>query len=196
MHALYVDSTSGLVVGLLNSKYEWIEYKDTDEKKPSEVIHLEIYNLIKKYNLNTRDINFIFSSGPGSYTGMRLGEGIAQILALDEMNVYSFHHFNVPLYMGIEKGFWVMNAFKQQIFLFSWDTISNTFEKTLVNNDDFKIIDSQLGYSLENSTSEFSNLKSTKNLLKDNPMKIFSHVVQNQLREPPFYFRTLEEEFK
>ncbi len=196
MHSLYVDSTSGLVVGLLDSSLKWIEYKDSDEKKPSEVIHIEIHNLLKKYQLDLKDVNFIFSSGPGSYTGMRLGEGIAQVLSWDSLNVFSFHHFDVPRFVGVEKGFWVTNAFKQQVFLFNWDTFQKITDKELINTSDFKILDNQSGYTLSNKDSEFSNLISTKDLIKDEPFKVFNHVILNKLREPPFYFRTLEEEFK
>lgn len=196
MHSLYVDSTSGLVVGLLDSSLNWLEYKDTAEKKPSEVIHVEIYNLVKKYQLNFQDINFIFSSGPGSYTGMRLGEGIAQVLDWDLLKVFSFFHFDVPRFAGVSRGFWVTNAFKGQVFIYKWDVDKNLFEKSLINNNDFSIIDSKLGYTLDSSGNIFESLKSTKDLIKNESQKIFSIVLQNKLREPPFYFRTLEEEFK
>ncbi|MBC7429920.1 MAG: hypothetical protein H7336_15000 [Bacteriovorax sp.] len=196
MHSLYVDSTSGLVIGLLDSKFKWIEYADTNEKKPSEVIHFEIYNLVQKYKLDLKDMNFFFSAGPGSYTGMRLGEGIAQILAWDEKKVYSFHHFDVPELIGIDKGYWVTNAFKGQVFIYNWDKKSGFADKELVNSADFKIIDPELGYTLSADIKDFCHLKTTKELIKNSSEKIFSIVLNMKLREPPYYFRTLEEEFK
>ena len=161
MHSLYVDSTSGLVIGLLDANFKWVSYNDTNEKKPSEVIHVEIYNLIKKYNLDLTAMNFFFSAGPGSYTGMRLGEGIAQVLAWEDRNVFSFLHFEVPKIIGVKKGFWVTNAFKGQVFSYN-----------------------------------FSHLKNTKDLIKNSSELIFSHVYKEKMREAPYYFRTLDEEFK
>ena len=194
MHSLYVDSTSGLVIGLLDSDFNWVEYLDTQEKKPSEVIHVEIYNLVKKYNLDLKKMNFFFSAGPGSYTGMRLGEGIAQVLAWDSLNVFSFHHFDVPKMIGVPKGFWVTNAFKGQVFIYNWD--GDKTEKELVNSADFKIVDVELGYTLSSEVKDFGHLKTTKDLIKNQSQQIFSKVHKEKIREAPYYFRTLEEEFK
>lgn len=194
MHSLYVDSTSGLVIGLLDSEFNWVEYLDTQEKKPSEVIHVEIFNLVKKYNLDLKNMNFFFSAGPGSYTGMRLGEGIAQVLAWDSLKVFSFHHFDVPMMIGIEKGFWVTNAFKGQVFIYNWD--GKKTQKELVNSADFKIVDLDLGYTLSSEVKDFGHLKTTRDLIKTQSQKIFSKVYKEKIREAPYYFRTLEEEFK
>ena len=196
MHSLYVDSTSGLVIGLLDSNFKWVEYNDTNEKKPSEVIHVEIYNLIKKYNLDLKGMNFFFSAGPGSYTGMRLGEGIAQVLAWEERSVFSFLHFEVPKMIGIKKGFWVTNAFKGQVFSFNWNIDTNFSEKELIHSVDFKIMDTELGYTLAADSKDFSDLKNTKDLIKNSSEIIFSYVYKERMREAPYYFRTLDEEFK
>ena len=196
MHSLYVDSTSGLVIGLLDANFKWVSYNDTNEKKPSEVIHVEIYNLIKKYNLDLTTMNFFFSAGPGSYTGMRLGEGIAQVLAWEDRNVYSFLHFEVPKFIGVKKGFWVTNAFKGQIFSYNWNLDTDSSEKELINSADFKIIDPELGYTLASDSKDFSHLKNTKDLIKNSSELIFSHVYKEKMREAPYYFRTLDEEFK
>ncbi len=196
MFSLYVDSTSGLVIGLLDSNFKWIEYLDSNEKKPSEVIHHVIYSLVQKYNLDLKSMNFFFSAGPGSYTGMRLGEGIAQVLAWDDKKVFSFHHFDVPKMTGVQKGFWVSNAFKGQIFVFNWDNKTGLAEKELVNSADFKIIEADLGFTLSTEVKEFSHLKTTRELIKNQSTVIFKKAFEDKLREPPYYFRTLEEEFK
>lgn len=196
MHSLYVDSTSGLVVGLLDSNFNWIEYRDIDEKKPSEVIHVEIYNLVKKYNLNLKTMKFFFSAGPGSYTGMRLGEGIAQVLAWEGCKVFSFLHYEVPKITGVKKGFWVTNAFKGQVFSYNWNLEAGISEKELINSVDFKIVDPELGYTLTSNSKDYYLLKNTKDLIKNSSAIIFSHVYKEEIREAPYYFRTLDEEFK
>lgn len=196
MESLYVDSTSGLVVGLLDSNFKWIEYHDSKEKKPSEVIHIEIYNLISRHNLDLKKMNFFFSAGPGSYTGMRLGEGIAQILAWDEMKVFSFHHFDAPRIAGVEKGFWVTNAFKGQVFIYTWDKLGEAGERNLVNASDFTMETPEFGYTLSSENKDFSSLKTTKDLIQQFPEKIFPKVLSEKMREAPYYFRTLDEEFR
>jgi tRNA threonylcarbamoyladenosine biosynthesis protein TsaB len=196
MHSLYVDSTAGLVIGLLDPEFNWIEYKDMDEKKPSEVIHHEIYSLVEKYKLDLKTMNFVFSAGPGSYTGMRLGEGIAQVLAWDSKNVFSFRHFDVPELVGIKQGFWVTNAFKGQVFVYNWNIAEGRSDKELVESSNFQIVDSDLGYTLSKDVTAFAGLKSTRDLIHNFSKEIFSKVIQLKMREPPFYFRTLDEEFK
>lgn len=194
MHSLFVDSTSGLVIGLLDSKFNWVEYKSLDEKKPSEIIHFEIFNLLKKYNLELLNMRCFVSSGPGSYTGMRLSEGLAQVFELSQMQVYSFYHFDVPRLSGVLKGFWATNAFKGQVFIYNWD--GDNVDKQLVEKDSFAIVDKTLGFTLDESDSSFAGLATTRDLIKNESAKIFSNVFEQKLRVPPYYFRSLEEEFR
>ncbi|MDD4973364.1 MAG: hypothetical protein PHY93_03390 [Bacteriovorax sp.] len=193
MHSLFVDSTSGLVIGLLDSNYSWVEYMSLDEKKPSEIIHFEIFNLLKKYSLNLADMQCFVSNGPGSYTGMRLSEGLAQVFELVHMPVYSFYHFDVPRLSGVPRGFWATNAFKGQVFVYNWN--GDEVEKHLLNKDAFFIEEEKLGFTLDTSDPIFSNLVSTKSLIKNKAPEIFSKVEALKLRKAPYYFRSLDEEF-
>lgn len=194
MHSLFVDSTSGLVIGLLDSNFCWLEYINSDEKKPSEIIHFEIFKLLEKHNLNFSDMQCFISSGPGSYTGMRLSEGLAQVLELAHVPIYSFYHFDVPAFCGIPSGFWVTNAFKGQVFIYNWN--GDLAEKNLVNKDLFVIENEKLSFTLDESDPAFSNLLTTKSLIKNKAPEIFSHVISKKLREAPYYFRSLDEEFR
>lgn len=194
MKSLYVDSSAGLVIGLMDENFKWMEYFDSQEKKPSEVIHTEIFKLLSKYNLKIEEINFFFSAGPGSYTGMRLGEGLAQILEWDHKNVFSFFHFDVPRFIGVESGSWVTNAFKGEVFIYHWN--KNEVNKELVTSVGFTVANPDLVYTLSQEQKNFENLKSTKDLVKNHSEILFKKVYEMKLREAPYYFRTLEQEFK
>lgn len=194
MHSLFVDSTSGLVIGLLDPDYSWVEYMSLDEKKPSEIIHHAIFNLLTKYKLNLAEMQCFVSSGPGSYTGMRLSEGLAQVFELNKMPVYSFYHFDVPRLSGVPKGFWATNAFKGQVFIYNWN--GEEVESHLVNKNDFIIEDEKMGYTLDTTDVLFANLISTKNLIKNEAGTIFKKVAAQKIRMAPYYFRSLDEEFR
>ncbi len=194
MHYLFLDSTLGLTVGLLDSSFAWVELKNLESKKPSEIIHAEIFNLLKKYNLRWQDIECFATSGPGSYTGMRLSEGIVQILEFSGIPIYSFYHFEVPKLSGINKGFWITNAFKGQVFLYTWD--EHTSQKELLNKEQFTIIENELGYTLDVQDPTFSQLQSSMNLIKINSATIFSKVHSQRQRVAPYYFRAIDEEFR
>jgi tRNA threonylcarbamoyladenosine biosynthesis protein TsaB len=194
VYYLFIDSTLGLNVGLLNSQFNWVEYLSFDSKKPSEIIHSEIFNLLNRHQLNLKSLECFATSGPGSYTGMRLSEGLVQVLSLSGIKIYSFYHFEVPKFSGIKEGFWATNAFKGQIFVYEWNSSSE--EKHLFNKDSFEIQNNKLGFTLDNSESDFSSLASSRKIIRDNPSQIFSHVYSKKMRVPPYYFRTLDEEFR
>lgn len=194
MHSLYVDSTSGLTIGLLDPNFSWVEYINLTESRPSEIIHHEIFNLLRRHNLNLKNIRCFVSSGPGSYTGMRLSEGLAQIFELGKMKVYSFYHFDVPSFIGIDHGFWVTNAFKGQVFIHTWK--NETIEYQLVSKESFSIENKELGFTLDSTDPLFSDLITTKFLIKEKSNLLFSKILKQQLRVTPYYFRTLDEEFR
>lgn len=194
MHSLFVDTTLGLDIGLLDSNYTWVEYMSLDEKKPSEIIHHEIYNLLNRNGLQLEDMQCFISSGPGSYTGMRLSEGFAQVFELYKIPVYSFYHFDVPRLSGIENGFWVTNAFKGQVFIYNWQ--GDEGEQILVNKDSYEREDGKRGFTLDSNDILFSGLTSTKTMIHSESHLIFSKIKKQKLRMPPYYFRSLDEEFK
>ena len=194
MHSIYIDSSAGLVVGLLNHDFTWLEYSELNNKKPSEIIHFEILNLLKKHKLSLKDTCCFLASGPGSYTGMRLSEGLGQIFELSQIPVYSFYHFDVPKLIGVEKGEWVTTAFKGQYFKHCWSPESN--ENYLINKETF-VFEEVIGkYCLDSDDTLLKNFHSTKRLIKDNSEKLFASIFNKKLRVPPYYFRTLEEEFR
>ena len=194
MHYLFIDSTLGLEIGLLDDQFRWIDFLTFDNKKPSEIIHSEIHQLLNKHQLNLKSLECFTASGPGSYTGMRLSEGLVQVLALSGMKIYSFYHFEVPKLTGIREGFWATNAFKGQVFVYTWSEEKE--ERLLLNKDQFVIQNEKIGFTLDNTDREFAKLSSSKILIKSNPTLIFSYLHAHQKRVPPYYFRTLDEEFR
>jgi tRNA threonylcarbamoyladenosine biosynthesis protein TsaB len=178
MHSLFLDTTQGLTVGLLDRDFSWVFYEYSDEKKPSEIIHDKLYFILNKFNLSIENVQFISIAGPGSYTGMRLSEGVSTILEWGGLKIFSLYHFEVPYLTGIESGRWVTNAFKNQVFLYEWN--GEESKTTLLA----ECLDTEV-YSLEK----------TRELILLHSRRIFPLVVQQDKFKETYYFRTLEEEF-
>ena len=200
MRSLFLDTSENLVLGILDENFSWVDYLDTKEKKGSGVIHGLLFELLKKNSLSMPDIDNIFiMAGPGSYTGMRLGEGLAQVLELFKVNIFSTYHFDIPLILNVESGSFASKAFKGEVFVYSWEKSKNSYQ--LILEDKFKKL--SLDYQKNNvkcythvSDGIFEEFKQTSDLIKENPKTIFKFLFENNIRKELFYYRPLELEFK
>jgi tRNA threonylcarbamoyladenosine biosynthesis protein TsaB len=197
MASLFVDTSELLIIGLLDEQFNWLEYQELKDKKSSAVIHALIYEMLGKYDLKLKDVKSYFQvAGPGSYTGMRVSEGISQVLDWQEMDVYSFYHFEVPKILGESEGAWISSAFKGEAFIYSWN--GSEVEKELIQQD--SLTDRLVKLALPVFTHFEGNFdldsKLTSMMIKDNSAELFTKIVEQNLKRSPFYYRTLEKEFK
>ncbi len=196
MAHLFVDTSHLLHFGILDDNYKWIDNKVLETKKTSEVLHEEILNMLTHNNLEIDSVKSLITiAGPGSYTGMRVGEGFAQIFELNQIEVYSFYSSDIPGILGEETYYWMFPAFKKEYYIRTSDG------EKLLNESDFQafcsdIVDkSQLYTHGINELSEKCD-RNTRDLLISSPESIFKAVVTKKLRQKPYYFRPLDVEFK
>jgi tRNA threonylcarbamoyladenosine biosynthesis protein TsaB len=189
---LFIDTTFGITVGLLDSRYKWIDYQFIEGKKGSALIHKIIYDLLEKNKSSTSEISKIFQvSGPGSYTGMRVSEGIANIFDWQNVKINSFYHFDIPALLGVEEGKWITDAFKGETFIYSWDKTGE--DRKLVKNNAIEVSLDIPVFTLRNKEGE--SLTETQGLIKDRSEDLFSAVNKKDLKRDLYYFRTIEMEF-
>ncbi len=201
MNYLFLDTTTNLKIGLLDSNFKWKKLLNLETKKPSEVIHKYIYDLLQEFQLKIKDINTVITcAGPGSYTGMRLSEGIVQILEFEGVNVTSFYHFELPSFNESNKEYlFATTAFKGEYYLYHY--INGKIDKKLILKDELK---SFLNDHYKNITQKFTlnadelltNFDSTSSLIVDKPEIYFPKIKDRNLKQAAYYFRTIEEEFK
>jgi len=203
MAYLYIDSSQYCILGLLSDNFEWKKFEELHSVKSSAKIHGLIHSVLESEGLKIKDLKGLFMvAGPGSYTGMRLSEGLGQVLEWQKLPTYSFYHFDIPKIIGnAQKGAFISKAFKGEFFLNSWDQ----------NNEEMKLISlkelpetekklSQKGVSLFSSfPEEFLNKKYnyqySNDLLRKESKKLFPFILKAKRRSEPFYYRSLEEEF-
>lgn len=196
MAYLFVDTSHLLHLGLLSEDFTWIESEVVETKKTSEVLHEKVHTLLEKHNFSTSNLKGLITiAGPGSYTGMRVGEGFAQVFELENIPVYSFYSSDIPEILNASDASWVFPAFKREYY------IRTAKEEKLLSEEDFEefclnIADKSLLYTHgENELSSRCG-RNTRSLLINEPKVIFSEVVSSKIRKRPYYFRPLHVEFK
>lgn len=201
---LFVDSTHLITLGILDSKLEWLDYKYINEKKISSSIHSHMDTMLKDNEISTNSLKGIIQiSGPGSYTGMRVSEGITQIFNWQGFKRMGFYHFNVPAILGNSDYMWIANAFKKEFFCFRF--FEGKAVKTLVKSSHLNdFIDA-------NTTSETDffcghadhvdlmdnekQITPTSKLIKESGKAVFKYIESEEINEELYYFRPLEQEF-
>lgn len=195
MSYLYIDSSKHLVLGLLDENFSWTTFVEVKDIKTSAHLHKDIFEMLSKNNLEIENLKGIFIvSGPGSYTGVRVSEGFAQVLEWQKIPIYSFNHFQVPEILDEKSWAFVSKAFKGEFFIYEKDG------KTSLNKlEDFdRILDGLNGKIYTHFPEDLPDGPTffTSTVIKDNPEVIFSNVLKQNLRTSPFYYRPLEKEFK
>lgn len=86
MIALFFDTcTHYLNVGIVKDSELLYEYKKNSEKEHSKIALEEIKKALEETNIKPNEINkIIVTTGPGSYTGIRIGVTIAKTYAWDK----------------------------------------------------------------------------------------------------------------
>lgn len=198
---LFFDSSEFLCLGLLTEDFQWVDYKKLTTKKNSEIFHGSLFEMLNKNKLEITDVAGVFQvAGPGSYTGMRLSEGMCQVLEWHKVPIFSFTHFRIPEILGIEKGAWISEAFKNELFIYFWDQ-GKTGVKLVkkADRDESELLamvakDHGVVYT-HYDLGQYDCLF-TGELIKEHAPQIFSYIFKNEMREPPYYYRALEDEFR
>lgn len=189
MTTLFIDTTKYITIGLLDDNYEWLKYDLYKELKASAAIHFKIQEILQKNNIEIEKLdNVVYMAGPGSYTGMRVSAGIAQVLNFSGLKTYSAYHYDIPSILGIDKGDWIGDAFKNEIFLYSWDKQRNSSK--LIKKNEYQTKEDEF-----RSFNEVSKQLSTDHLIKENSSIVIKHIVNEEMNRNLYYYRSLEEEF-
>ena len=194
MH-LYLDTTHGIVLGLIDEKLNWLEYASIDNAKSSAILHSEIHKILNKYEIEPTGLkSLIYCAGPGSYTGMRVSEGLAQIFEMAKIPLYPFYHFEVPYIFNNDSGIWIDHAFKGEIFIYEWNKLENSTSR--VASDELNLSQYKNIYSYNNQILD-SDVESTSEMIKKNPSILLKKLLtESSLNRELYYYRDLSEEFR
>ncbi len=192
---LFLDTTTNITVGILDEKFRWLSYDYVLSNKSSSLVHAIINEQIKKCGADLSRLEGVFyCSGPGSYTGMRISQGIVDILGWHQLPIKSFYHFDIPQLLGISRGAWISKAFKREAFLYRWSGESS--ESGLYQMKELPLeLDGIDNIFFGHDKLDSYDGELTSNLIRNNSEEIFKNVVRLNENKPLFYYRSLEEEY-
>lgn len=199
---LYTDTTDHLVYGLLDKNFEWMDYFDISSRKSSSELHFSISEMCSKNNVDPANLSgHLFAAGPGSYTGMRVSEGMAQVFEWQDISIYSFYHFEVPGMLDKHEGIWFSEAFKGEFFVYD---INKKSSKLYLEKDFVDLVSSFKGplYTHFQADRALEILPDDTNpgftglLVKEDPKAVLSKVAGEEKRQKPLYYRAEDKEFK
>ena len=200
MISLFLDTSHGYRLGFLDQDYNWLNYFENQDGKSSGIVHHQIQLLAIEINVDLKTITSLFIvNGPGSYTGVRVGEGIGQVFEWQNIDTFSFHHFQIPFLAGYNSGVFACSAFKDQYLVYKWH--NNSCQKCLLSLDNLKeVLRGEEFYFSNKSVVDIDHslidIKDTGALLKKYGSEIFKKVKECNFREEPYYFRSIKDEFK
>lgn len=194
-YSLFLDTSAFIQVGLLDQSNNWLSYELIKNKKGSQILHGLIFELLKSKSLSIKDIKrLVVANGPGSYTGIRLAEGLAQVLEIEGIEVINFYHFEVPSFLDSQDYRFVASAFKNEFFCYQ--RRNEEVEQFLISKEDFlELKDNSRTFHIGDDVAG-RTFNSTYDLFSNQSVAIFSKVIERSTRNKPFYFRPLEKEFK
>ncbi len=205
MTALFVDSTYDITIGILGDDLGWIDFKKFSGQKASTVIQKETHAMLGSFGMKLKDIESIITiAGPGFYTGLRLSEGFADVLKFSGIKHYSLLSYSIPRLLDFQAGTWMTKAYRGEYFFHSWNSEGQKNELISTNNlEKYSLNISRSNFYIhsESGIDEFSkkffiNSSTTHDLLRNNPNKIFSKLLNSTEKPDSFYFRAPEDEFK
>ena len=188
---IFLDTSYNLNLGFMDSDFNWLSFEELQSKKSSEVIHDKINELLESYGAQISDVELFILSGPGSYTGLRVSEGIGQIFEIEGINVYSFNVFTLGKVLANEVQSdlkWIFPAFKGEVYIRG---LVDEDGRLISESSEFKDVYITHG---ENKLSPIAK-ENSLTLIEKNSKKLFSTLLENKVRDEVFYFRTLEKEF-
>lgn len=202
MTTLFLDTTYNQILGFLDEKGAWIDYRETSGQKSSAQLHLELQKVVDVHKINKNDIkSVLYVAGPGFYTGLRIAYGIAEMLKLEDRQLLSFHSFDIPRMLNVNEYTWVTKAYRGEIFIYQYE--NGESKSRLVSEKDF--LDLNLSKHIyihhvsaldELMKKKIDLFTETQTLLIQNIVSVFNFCTSHQLSSELFYFRPPEEEFK
>ena len=200
MSLLFIDSSYDITLGLLDEKLGWHDLRVFRGQRASSTLQTETHRLLSDFKIPMNTLKGVVSiAGPGFYTGLRLSEGFSDVTSFFGIPHYSFYSYEIPFWLGHNSGTWVTKAYRGEYFFYDWS--GDTGKVRLLESKDLYLPEGKVFIHSETSLDDkirpmVPETISTADLLRENPVTIFTHVLKENLKKESYYFRAPEDEFR
>jgi tRNA threonylcarbamoyladenosine biosynthesis protein TsaB len=200
---LFIDSTYDLTLGLLADDLNWLDLRHHKGQKSSAILQKEIYEMCLASGLKANEVKGLITiAGPGFYTGLRLSEGFADIFKFLNIPCFSFYSYEIPSFLGRDKGVWMTKAYRGEYFFHHWS--GSDSKNVLITSSELPGYLEKIEEVFIHSASSLDELalkhirkyKTTYDLMRVEAPGLFQKVIEQKLSRESFYFRAPEDEFR
>lgn len=199
MKTLYLDTAYNQVIGICDERGKWLGLNHNSGQRSSISLHSSIHKLCIDCSIDADSIKrVVYLAGPGFYTGLRIGYGVAQIMKLTGVHAQSFYSFDVPRILGKSNYMWITKAYRGEVFVYdSKDKSSKLMSESvfLANEWNGEIYIHHSSALDEKLKEKLSSSFATEELITNNFEKILNHLSTTN-ESDLHYFREPEEEFR
>ncbi|AUF83769.1 tRNA (adenosine(37)-N6)-threonylcarbamoyltransferase complex dimerization subunit type 1 TsaB [Mesoplasma syrphidae] len=163
---LFIDTTNWSLIYLLEKDDQIIaSYEKRDIKKISDIAVEELKLFLAKEGLTVRNIENIYvTTGPGSYTGVRIGLAVAKTLKTLNNDYNVFVANSLMFQAGDEPTISLLDARGNKSYLGIYKNSQPLINETVVTNNELPAIFKQ--YPEMKVIRDYENISFVKNYLK------------------------------
>lgn len=169
MNTLLLDSSAEYLSVALKTDKEFLKLRYECFQRQSEFMIVEIDKLLKKANIEAKDVNeILLSEGPGSYTGLRISLTIAKIYGYS-LNIPVYVYSSLDILKNKDKpSICLMNARSKRCYIGVYDKANCLVKDQVMSNEDvLKYISDHLDYAICGNTS-YLDIKGENNDIFEN----------------------------
>jgi len=161
---LFIDTTNWNLIILLEKDGQIVDSViKRDTKKVSDIFISSLNEFLSKHQLTLKEIeNLYVTTGPGSYTGVRIGLLFVKTLKTIDDHYQTYVINSLAYQAGLEKVISVLDARGQKFFVGVYENGKPLIEEQLVTQEELDAIKAKYQF---NVVADYQELDFAKNFL-------------------------------
>ncbi len=201
---LLLDTSYNQILALYDDEGQIRAQRKLAGQRSSSQLHQALHELFQEAGVAEGSVPVVsYVAGPGFYTGLRVGLGVADMFRLHGAQVREVYSHELPLLLGERDYCWMTKAYRGEVFLA--EAVGGNITTRLVGQKEYvhsalpsriyihdnEALDDQLRAKVQSRP-----LVETQKILLERWGEIHRLLGPQEGPRPLLYFRTAEEEFR